>query len=100
MNKILILLVGLLLAFACTKPESIDKNNLTYHDFKAHLTAEMTYNHIVDTFGEPHEDIGSGIHIYVYELTDSTEIRIGYVDKILYAKHLNQNEQVLNILIE
>ncbi len=59
----------------------------------------MSYTSFVDLFGEPARDIGSGIHIYVYELTDATEIWIGYVDRILYASHVDENQQLLHIII-
>jgi len=59
----------------------------------------MVYADLVNKFGEPDEDIGSGIHIYVYRLSDSTAIIIGYTDKILYAKHVDSNQQVLHIII-
>jgi hypothetical protein len=100
MNKVLIVLVGVLLfAVSCSK-DGIDKNDLTYDDFKNHLTSEMDYDKIVRSFGKPSKDIGSGIHIYVYELNDLTEIWIGYIDEIVYAKHLDENQQELDILIE
>jgi len=59
----------------------------------------MVYADLVNKFGEPDEDIGSGIHIYVYKLSDSTSIIIGYTDKILYAKHVDSDQQVLHIII-
>lgn len=59
----------------------------------------MSYNLIVSKFGEPSKDIGSGIHIYVYQLTDSTEIWIGYTDKIIYARHMYKNHQIIKTII-
>jgi hypothetical protein len=59
----------------------------------------MDFNAIVARFGEPTKDIGSGIHIYVYQLGDQTEIWIGYVDRIIYARHVDANQQVLHIII-
>lgn len=59
----------------------------------------MNYNAIVAKFGEPSKDIGSGIHIYVYILSDSTEVWIGYTDKILYARHLDKNHLLIENLI-
>ncbi len=49
----------------------------------------MSYGDIVKRFGKPDEDRGSGIHIYVYNLSDSTEIVIGFTDKIVYARHVD-----------
>ncbi len=99
MTKIqIILFCFLTITIACSK-DNIDKTHLTYDDFKNHLSSETDYTEIVKTFGEPATDIGSGIHIYVYELTDLTEIWIGYTDKIEYAKHVDKNQSELHILI-
>ena len=66
---------------------------------KDNLKPDMTYDSIVSKFGEPSKDIGSGIHIYVYQLTDSIEIWIGYTDKILYARHMDKNGQIINTIL-
>jgi hypothetical protein len=53
----------------------------------------------VNIFGEPGRDIGSGIHIYVFDLKDSMEIWIGFADKIFHACHIDKSdifEQVNN----
>ncbi len=55
----------------------------------------MDYNALKSTFGNPLKDAGSGIHIYVYKLVDLSEIWIGYVDHILYARHMDRNQQLL-----
>ena len=60
----------------------------------------MKYTDIEQTFGKPDEDKGSGIHIYVYKLKDGSAIWIGYTDKILYAKQMDRNRQLLHILID
>jgi hypothetical protein len=88
------------LSFSCEKqqPEEQSKQ-LTYEDFRDFLTKDTNYQAIVAKFGEPDRDAGSGIHIYVYDLKDSTEIWIGYVDKILYARHMDKNRNVLHTII-
>ncbi|MBK9736505.1 MAG: hypothetical protein IPO92_16720 [Saprospiraceae bacterium] len=92
----IILSTFLLVAFySCTNENNLIKRELTYSDFKDNLKIDMTYDSIVAKFGEPLKDIGSGIHIYVYQLTDATEIWIGYTDKILYARHMDKNGQLL-----
>jgi hypothetical protein len=53
----------------------------------------------VNLFGAPDRDIGSGIHIYVYDLSDGTKVYIGYTDKIMYARHMSSSGQVLHNLI-
>jgi len=97
MKNILILIV-ILSAFGCSE-ERIKMEPLTYEHFLNNLKPEMNYTSIVDFFGEPTNDIGSGIHIYVYELTDSTEIWIGYVDEIIYARHVDEKGQLLHTII-
>lgn len=70
----------------------------TLDDFKNTLSEPYDIDTIFFKFGEPHDDIGSGIHIYVYELNDSTEIWIGYVDHILSIKHVDSNGIILEEL--
>ena len=92
----IILSTFLLVAFySCTNENNLIKRELTYSDFENNLKIDMTYDSIVAKFGHPLKDLGSGIHIYVYQLTDATEIWIGYTDKILYARHMDKNGQLL-----
>ena len=70
----------------------------TLDDFKDTLSEPYDIDTIFSKFGEPHDDIGSGIHIYVYDLNDSTEVWIGYVDDIWYVKHVDTNGKVLEDL--
>ena len=72
----------------------------TIDDFKQTLSESYDINTIFSKFGEPHKDIGSGIHIYVYELNGNTEVWIGYVDDIWYVKHVDLNGNVLEELFE
>ena len=48
-----------------------------------------TMSQVIDTLGAPDRDIGSGIHIYVYRLSNGTEVWIGSPDAltILYARN-------------
>ena len=101
MRKILLsmLLTGTVL-IACSKKSNntnYDKDSAAY--FIAYLKADMNYTDIVNQFGNPDGDIGSGIHIYYYDLNDGTKIYIGYVDKILYARHVNSNGQLIHTII-
>ena len=70
----------------------------TLDDFKNILSEPYDIDDIFSKFGKPHDDIGSGIHIYVYDLNDLTEIWIGYVDDILYVKHVDVNGNTLEDL--
>lgn len=94
---LLLILLSVLLFTFCTDEQAANADSADY--FSHHLKADMTFREIVKAFGEPDADIGSGIHIYVYTLEDSTEIRIGFADRILYATHLDRDHRVLKILI-
>jgi hypothetical protein len=88
------------LSFSCDKQnQETGEKQITWEDFQNFLTKDMEYQTIVSKFGEPDRDIGSGIHIYVYDLKDSTEIWIGYVDKIFYARHMDKNHNLLHTII-
>jgi len=70
----------------------------TLDDFKNTLSETYTINTIFSKFGKPHDDIGSGIHIYVYELNDSTKIWIGYADHIWYVQHVDSDDNLIEEL--
>lgn len=89
-----IILLGL---FSCQSEEPVDRTTIIY--FEEHLTADMSFNSLLSRFGEPSDDRGSGIHIYVYPLSDGTQIWIGFTDKILYANHVDAQQNVLSVLI-
>jgi hypothetical protein len=102
MRKVLLaILLSSLLFTACSK----DDNNTSANDkdtaayFNANLRADMKYDEMVNLFGAPDGDLGSGIHIYYYDLNDGTRIVIGYADKIMYARHVSTSGQVLHNII-
>jgi len=97
MKKVALSII-LLIAMSCSKKQDQVAQD-TFEYFKTHLTASMDYAGLKTTFGDPDDDIGSGIHIYVYVLNDATEIWIGYTDKILYARHMDSNHQLLHVII-
>ena len=71
---------------------------LTLEDFKKFISDSPDIDTIFFRFGESVDDIGSGIRIYVYKLNDLTEIRIGYVEDILYVKHVDVDGKILEEL--
>lgn len=95
---ITILIIGLFIWSACKKDDKASKPD-TIEYFKANLNADMNYSAIVDKFGNPDGDRGSGIHIYVYKLGDNTEVWIGFVDKIFYARHVDENGVLISSII-
>ncbi len=95
--KFIPVLLSVLLIFANCSDDGNEP--LTYKRFELHLKENMSYGQIVMRFGEPAGDIGSGIHIYVYNLDDDTKMYIGYTDHILYARHFSADGQLLHELI-
>jgi hypothetical protein len=98
MKKFASIILALTLTLSCTD-DDVNESKDTFEYFQKRLNAEMKYNNIKAVFGQPDDDVGSGIHIYVYNLSDGTRIVIGYPDFIMYARHLDENDQVLNVLV-
>jgi hypothetical protein len=69
---------------------SISLNSIEY--FRKYLKEDMNYSDLRSRFGRPDADIGSGIHIYVYNLDDGTQVTIGFTDKVIYARHINETD--------
>jgi hypothetical protein len=97
MKHILPILFGATIIIAACMDEN--ETSLSYEKFEEHLSAGMTYQQMVWRFGHPTADVGSGIHIYVYLLDDATQIKIGYTDHIVYARHVSSDGQLLHELI-
>ena len=85
------------LLVSCSQDEEIDRNSIEY--FATHLQKDMSHERLMIVFGKPDKDIGSGIHIYVYNLDDTTEVWVGITDKILYANHVDKDHNLLKVLI-
>jgi hypothetical protein len=101
MKTFLLLFILAFSISSCNKTDGLSKNNYEY--FNAHLKPSMTYAGIVNEFGEPIGDLGSGIHIYYYNLDDASCILIGYTDHIMYARHMSScnlsSAQLLHTII-
>jgi|GEM_PF-2207738 len=54
------------------------------------LTANDSYATVERLAGKPDRDIGSGLHIFVYDLPDGSQIYIGFADlnKLIYVSHV------------
>ena len=101
-KALLSILLTTLLFAACSKDDDNTNNNDqkdTMQYFDANLKADMKYEDLVNLFGQPDGDLGSGIHIYYYNLNDGSRIVIGYADKILYARHVSANGQAVHNII-
>jgi hypothetical protein len=98
-NLVLVISASIILLLSCNEDKEQAAQVLTLDFFEKNLQADMNYSSITNAFGLPSADIGSGIHIYVYPLSDGTQIRIGYVDKIMYARQCDKNGNVIKPLL-
>ncbi len=64
------------------------------------IEPQMSMKQVVGICGVPDEDIGSGIHIYVYKLSDGSRVRIGTPDKkrLIYVVHVLPNGEARSII--
>ena len=85
---------------ATSSYSNVNKLILIVDDFRNTSNESQDIDTIFFKFGDPSDDIGSGIHIYVYELKDSNQIWIGYSDKILYVHHVDVKGNVLETLFQ
>ena len=56
---------------------------------RAVIKADLTFDKLSEILGEPDLDVGSGIHIFGYRLSDGTGIKVGTPDKkkVMYIEH-------------
>jgi hypothetical protein len=90
-----LILISFLLA-GCTPPPRSDTrvnstsapSPRTVESFRF-IGATTTLQDVAARFGPPDRDVGSGIYIYAYRLTDGSDVLVGSADgsHILYAKH-------------
>ncbi|WP_310418099.1 DUF4952 domain-containing protein [Chamaesiphon sp. OTE_8_metabat_110] len=59
------------------------------------ITDRLSMKQVVEVFGLPDRDIGSGIYIYIYDLADRSQVIIGSPDgkRLLYVIHSQANKQ-------
>ena len=64
------------------------------------IEPQMSMKQVIGICGVPDEDIGSGIHIYVYKLSDGSLVRIGTPDKkrLIYVVHVLPNGEARSII--
>jgi len=96
-TSLYLFIASVFLLTSCSQDEEVNRNTLEY--FETHLQMDMNHAKLISVFGEPDKDLGSGIHIYVYMLDDTTEVWVGISDKILYANHVDKDQNLLKVLI-
>src|SRR6266536_2756050 len=64
------------------------------------IKPQMSMKQVIDICGVPDKDIGSGIHIYVYGLSDGSLVRIGTPDKkrLIYVVHVLPSGKARSII--
>ncbi len=72
--KTFLLMIVLGCSFAFAEPPT--KSERTLKQFMVIQTERLTASQILDRFGKPDRDIGSGIFIYEYDLSDGRWVRI------------------------
>jgi hypothetical protein len=85
-----------LFAVAACHDTDVNRNSIEY--FRNFLKEDMAYSDLRLIFGEPDADIGSGIHMYVYNVNDGTQVIIGYTDRIIYARHINDTDVIAELI--
>jgi hypothetical protein len=85
MMRVLTALVALGLACSGTEPRMTQPSDAETRI--AALPRPITLAALEPILGPPKQDIGSGIHIYVYPLDATTKIRVGTPDndKVMYV---------------
>src|SRR2546423_3106483 len=103
MKRILFML-AFCLAIECLRTEQalaqrIPPTTRTIEAFRR-TKPQMSMKQVIDICGVPDEDIGSGIHIYVYKLADDSLVRIGTPDKkrLIYVAHVLPNGEARSII--
>ena len=93
----LLSLVGVVLFASCGGSEDGGKMSRSDFDF---LRLGMSYQEVVSRVGEADRDVGSGIHIMVYDLTDGTQLMLSFpsLDNLI-AVHLYDPERDARELI-
>src|SRR5205823_10924340 len=64
------------------------------------IKPHMSMKQVIEICGVPDKDIGSGIHIYVYRLSDGSIVRIGTPDKkrLVYVVHVLPSGEARSVI--
>lgn len=71
----------------------------TIDDFKK-LKKGMPVEQVLKELGKPDQDLGSGIHIYSYGLSDNSTMRLGCTNVLLYVDHIQKNGKTIRLIGE
>lgn len=93
----LIIAFSVVLLFGCSQRREAPAGSLDY--FRQNLTAGMDISEIKETFGETKVLTNPTVSVYKYHLVDSTEVWIGYTDKIVYACFVDERHNLVEDLV-
>ena len=86
-----------LFSTTCSRRPSGPRDRLEY--FKQNLQDDMDTVDLKKTFGPAEKLTHSDLSIYKYHLADSTEVWIGYTDKIVYACYVDKRHNLVEDII-
>ncbi|KAB1438690.1 hypothetical protein [Candidatus Galacturonibacter soehngenii] len=98
--KIIILMGIMLLSLLIVSCKSNNKENDTANDNTYKLTKNMIKNDVDELLGEPKEDIGSGLSVYIYRIDDVTILTSYDSEERLISATLQKNDGTEEQLIE
>jgi|GEM_PF-2573581 len=81
-----VLALSLVAVVACRRSGPVEPLSLA--TVQREVKVGMTLPELAKKIGPPLRDIGSGIHIYVYNIDDGTQLLVGYTDRVLYARQV------------
>jgi hypothetical protein len=106
---VVIIFAGVVYYFGFAANKNINESNVTgsekvlahtLNDFKK-LKLGTSYSDVEKQFGKPDKDVGSGIRIFVYTLSDGSQVWLGFAElnNLMYVKHRLNNGTTEDITV-
>ncbi|MEO5980160.1 MAG: hypothetical protein ABIS36_25110 [Chryseolinea sp.] len=92
----LIIAFSVMVLCSCSRNKA-PEGSLDY--FRQHLKADMDINDIKESFGETEKLEDPGRTVYKYHLVDSTEVWIGFTEKMAFACFVDENHNLTEDLV-
>ena len=96
-TRVLLIVLSVLLLTACSRSRA-PEGSLEF--FRQNLKSNMDINQIKETFGEAETLEDPLCSVYKYHLGDSTQVWIGYTDKMVYACFVDKDFNLVEDLVE
>ncbi len=81
----------------CVRPAAPERSAAW---FAQRVDERMTEGDVRAVFGPPDRDIGGDVHIFVYLLEDGSEVWIGLADRVLYARNVDSDGNLIEVLTD